>query len=120
VGVTLARGRSAPTMPAPDHSAAQPRRIGGLEETLMQAGRWMVGLGLVAVLIASPAPADEFKVDAETREAARAAIDKGIEFLKSSQSPEGGWVAFRGADPAISALAAKCFAQHPDYGPQHE
>jgi squalene-hopene/tetraprenyl-beta-curcumene cyclase len=47
------------------------------------------------------------------------AIARGLAFLENAQAADGGWPGFRGSDPAITALVAKCFAQHPDYGPAH-
>lgn len=47
------------------------------------------------------------------------AIKRGLVFLQANQLEDGGWRAFDGSDPAFTALVAKCFAQHPDYGPQH-
>jgi squalene-hopene/tetraprenyl-beta-curcumene cyclase len=45
-----------------------------------------------------------------TRQRARAAVAKGLTFLKATQQAEGAWQHAGQDDPAITALAAKCFA----------
>lgn len=50
---------------------------------------------------------------------AATAIERGLAFLKATQKNDGGWENMGQSDPAITALAAKCFVQHPDYGPSH-
>jgi len=53
-------------------------------------------------------------------ERARPAIDKGLKFLASKQEDDGGWAAYTGtSDPAVTAMAAQCFMQDPNYGPRH-
>jgi len=59
------------------------------------------------------------RISAELRHDAQAAVNRGLEFLKAAQAPDGGWRAFAGSDPAITALVVKCFAQDPEYGPDH-
>ncbi|MEP0841279.1 MAG: terpene cyclase/mutase family protein [Phycisphaerae bacterium] len=56
----------------------------------------------------------------ELRRRARPLIERGLRFLESAQAADGGWRA-RGSqsDPAITALAAKAFIQHPGHGPGH-
>ncbi len=49
----------------------------------------------------------------------KGAVDRGLKFLASTQQPDGGWMGRATTDPAITALAAKCFIQHPEYGPGH-
>jgi len=53
------------------------------------------------------------------RPQAQQAIQRGLEFLKAAQADDGGWRGFESCDPAITALVVKCFAQSPDYGPEH-
>ena len=60
------------------------------------------------------------RLDGETTAAVNASVDRALAYLASSQQPDGGWRGFEGSDPAITALAAKCFAQHADYGTRHE
>ncbi len=50
---------------------------------------------------------------------AHAAADRGLEYLAASQSADGSWRAFDKPHPAITALAVKCLAQGPRYGPNH-
>lgn len=70
--------------------------------------RWMGRVSLAAVLATATVCAA-----AETpQQRAQRLIDRGLDYLASQQSPEGGWLAQRGA-PAITALALKAFAQHP-------
>lgn len=48
------------------------------------------------------------------------ALDQALTYLESTQRPDGGWQGVHeGSDPAITALVAQCFAQHPKYGPDH-
>lgn len=58
-------------------------------------------------------------LEAEQEAAVTKAIARAMAFLEANQLPEGGWKGFEGGDPAITALVAKCFAQHPAYGPEH-
>lgn len=53
------------------------------------------------------------------REETARALDRGLKFLAAAQQPDGGWKGHAGADPAVTALAAKCFFQAPRYGPRH-
>ncbi|HOA72031.1 MAG TPA: terpene cyclase/mutase family protein [Phycisphaerae bacterium] len=48
-------------------------------------------------------------------------IDKALRFQAAAQREDGGWVGFKPdqSDPAITALVAQTFIQHPDYGPEH-
>jgi squalene-hopene/tetraprenyl-beta-curcumene cyclase len=48
-------------------------------------------------------------------------IDKAMKFQAAAQRADGGWLGFRPdeSDPAITALVAQTFIQHPDYGPDH-
>jgi squalene-hopene/tetraprenyl-beta-curcumene cyclase len=50
-----------------------------------------------------------------TRLAAEQAIDRAIAWFIQKRGPNGGWQEEMG--PAITALVAKCFLQHEDYGP---
>src|SRR5688500_9642110 len=47
-------------------------------------------------------------------EQAQATIDKGLNFLKAQQKPDGGWASEK-EPPAITALVLKCFVQDPKY-----
>ncbi len=55
----------------------------------------------------------------QTRQQASATIDRALAFLKATHRQDGSWENMGESDPAITALAAKCFIQHPDYGPGH-
>ena len=55
----------------------------------------------------------------QARQQASAAIERSLSFLKAIQKQDGGWEHAGQSDPAITALVAKCFIQHPDYGPGH-
>lgn len=69
----------------------------------------------VAALIAAPAFAQQGKL----AEQVQASIDKGIEFIKSQQKPDGGWQTEKDP-PAITALVVKALAQDPKVGPNAE
>jgi squalene-hopene/tetraprenyl-beta-curcumene cyclase len=78
----------------------------------------------VLALAVSPARADRneerlTRIDPVIRKESDEAQKRALEYLKASQSLDGGWTGFQGSDPAITALVAKCFAQHPDYGAKH-
>ncbi len=59
------------------------------------------------------------RIDPLVQKQADEAQKRALEYLAASQQPDGGWEGHQGSDPAISALVAKCFAQHPDYGSNH-
>ncbi|MCG3137634.1 MAG: hypothetical protein HJJLKODD_01483 [Phycisphaerae bacterium] len=54
-----------------------------------------------------------------TRTQTVAAINRAMDFLKNTQGLDGSWSHQEHPDPAITALVAQCFMQHPDYGPDH-
>ncbi|HSW46277.1 MAG TPA: prenyltransferase/squalene oxidase repeat-containing protein [Phycisphaerae bacterium] len=58
---------------------------------------------------------------AELRRQAGPPIDKAMRYFVDRQAADGGWKGMfgEGSDPAISALIALTFIQHPDYGPKH-
>ncbi|MCB9849981.1 MAG: terpene cyclase/mutase family protein [Phycisphaerales bacterium] len=82
--------------------------------------RLIIALLATCVVSATTFAADGEKLSPELRKRTDAAIDRGLAFLRNAQAPDGGWRAFENTDPAFTALAAKCFAQAPDYGPKHE
>ncbi|MBI4582008.1 MAG: terpene cyclase/mutase family protein [Planctomycetes bacterium] len=50
------------------------------------------------------------------------AIERALRYQAEHQRADGGWTSgmpFGGSDPAITALVAQTFIQHPDYGPEH-
>ena len=59
------------------------------------------------------------RVDPVVKQRAEEAQKQALTYLESTQNFDGGWNGFLGSDPAITALVAKCFAQHPDYGTNH-
>jgi len=45
---------------------------------------------------------------------------RALKFQAAAQAEDGGWPGpMGGSDPAITALVAQTFVQHPDYGPNH-
>lgn len=61
----------------------------------------------------APAPANVANAN-DAAAAAQATVDKGLNFLKQTQKPDGGWQA--DADPpAITAIAVKAFVQDPHF-----
>ncbi len=86
--------------------------------------------GIVTPAIAAPStgpatqpagmqPAGNPAVSPTLRHRARAAIARGLDYLKSVQNSDGAWQSFGVPDPAITSIAAQAFAQDPDYGPAH-
>src|SRR5205823_1215367 len=75
----------------------------------MKIAKKLVVTLLVAVMTGSTAVAQTAPADK-----AQAAIDKGLEFLKSQQKPDGSWER-PGDPPAISALVLKAFMQDKKY-----
>jgi squalene-hopene/tetraprenyl-beta-curcumene cyclase len=59
------------------------------------------------------------KLTPELRRRVDKAVAKGLEYLAATQQADGGWQLFGKSDPAITALAARCFIQSPAYGPRH-
>jgi squalene-hopene/tetraprenyl-beta-curcumene cyclase len=49
----------------------------------------------------------------------RKAMERGLAFLAASQRPDGGWEHLGRSDPAITALAAKCFIADARHGAAH-
>jgi squalene-hopene/tetraprenyl-beta-curcumene cyclase len=93
---------------------------------MMTHRRTITGSASLAILLTTvppiaraDGPNSEFKPD--LRQHAERAIHQGLEFLKAAQQRNGGWPgpSIDDGDPAITALVAKCFLQHPDYGPNH-
>lgn len=56
----------------------------------------------------------------ELRRKAAPMMARALKFQAAAQAQDGGWPGPTGAsDPAITALVAQTFIQHPDYGPNH-
>jgi len=53
----------------------------------------------------------------QLRKQVQASIDRALDYLKTAQEPDGSWASKAG--PAITALVARCFAEHSEYGPNH-
>lgn len=72
-------------------------------------------------VLAAPAETRPAGPDREAlRRAVEPVVERGLRFLEAAQAPDGGWPgAGQGSDPAITAIVAKTFIQHPDYGPRH-
>ncbi|NOX59787.1 MAG: terpene cyclase/mutase family protein, partial [Planctomycetes bacterium] len=87
----------------------------------------MFCLILAAVSLATPlvnvradsGPDRLHRIEPELKRRVDVAQKKALSFLLTAQRPDGGWEGFQGSDPAITALVAKCFAQHPDFGVKH-
>src|SRR4051794_12490436 len=69
---------------------------------------------LAIMLIAVVSTSSAIAATSETQDKAQAAIDKGLEYLKSQQKPDGSWER-PGDPPAISALVLKAFMQDSKY-----
>lgn len=74
-------------------------------------------IGSVAQCLAQSAPATRPGTSLATRHQAQALIDRGADFLLSTQSRRGGW----GPDdaPGVSAIVLKALIQTPAIGPRH-
>jgi squalene-hopene/tetraprenyl-beta-curcumene cyclase len=73
---------------------------------------------LIIVALSTPLHAGDNDLPAWQRRA-QTSLERGLAFLASTQQPDGGWTLRSGSDPAITAMAAKCFIQYPKFGPQH-
>ena len=84
------------------------------------AGAGSIALMMTMAAVTQAAP-PEGAVPPELQRRAEQAIRHGLEFLKATQDASGGWPGPGpdAGDPAVTALAAKCFVQHPDYGAKH-
>jgi squalene-hopene/tetraprenyl-beta-curcumene cyclase len=75
---------------------------------------------LAAGLLLTPVSVTaEPELDLATSTAARASIEKGLEYLVAAQGEDGGWEAFGRSNPAITALVVKALMQDAAYGPSH-
>ncbi|MBN1943259.1 MAG: terpene cyclase/mutase family protein [Phycisphaerae bacterium] len=63
-------------------------------------------------------PAPEGAMDAAHAKRAGELINRGLAYLASKQQPDGGWSIDGAFTPAVTALAAKAFVQHPDFNSQ--
>ncbi|HET6427463.1 MAG TPA: prenyltransferase/squalene oxidase repeat-containing protein, partial [Phycisphaerae bacterium] len=60
-------------------------------------------------------------IDAAHRRLAEERIGRGLKYLLAQRNPDGGWGFAPGAShPALTAMAVRCFLQHPDYGPRSQ
>jgi squalene-hopene/tetraprenyl-beta-curcumene cyclase len=69
---------------------------------------------ITAALVGLIATSSTLAATSSTADKAQAAIDKGLEYLKSQQKPDGTWER-PGDPPAISALVLKAFMQDSKY-----
>lgn len=88
--------------------------------SVSQLGRVLCGTAIVfsgslSLAADPPKPSLDFKTATEVK----AAVTKGLEYLKAVQTPEGAWQASGKPHMAVTALAVKAFAQDADYGPKH-
>lgn len=74
--------------------------------------------GLMATVFAL-SPATTTLAEETVADQARAAVQRGLDYLVASQSADGGWQAFGKSHPAITALAINSLARDPAYGPDH-
>src|SRR5688500_10312340 len=73
----------------------------------------LVSLSVVLSLLVLPLPASRAnQPDPQAR--AQALVDKGLDFLKSQQKPDGGWHSEKDP-PAITAIVLRAFVQHDAY-----
>lgn len=86
---------------------------------------WGVLVGAGVVLGGEPAPAKAgagkglAPLPAALCTRVETGINRGLQFLAATQQPNGGWKGMLETDPAITALAAKCFIQNTRYGSRH-
>jgi squalene-hopene/tetraprenyl-beta-curcumene cyclase len=76
---------------------------------------WGLSFGILILAPVSGAGAD----DDVWRERTVESVDSALRYLASTQQPDGGWTLRDASDPAITALAVKCFVQSPQYGADH-
>lgn len=74
---------------------------------------------LQLALLVAPQLQAQTKLDFKIATDAKAAVDKGLQYLNATQHPEGGWEVKGKPHMAITALVVKAFAQDPAFGPGH-
>ena len=80
---------------------------------------FFIPLLLLASISTAQEPERTVGKDVELRRQTDRAVLAGLKYLVATQREDGGWEMRGISDPAVTALAAKCFIQHPDYGPGH-
>ena len=87
------------------------------------ASRSLLGLGLgfvtVLALAGAPARGQDGQLDMAIRTRTHDAVGEALRYLVAGQREDGGWVAFDGSHPAITALVVKAIVQDDRYGPKH-
>ena len=90
----------------------------------MRVGKLLrVALPLCAAMTFDVASANDgdrdVPIDLATRTQVHESVGRALQYLVASQRADGGWEAFGGSHPAITALAVKCLIQDDRYGPKH-
>jgi len=74
---------------------------------------------ILAAMSAARICAGQPPLEPQIAQQARAAVAKGLDYLRAAQQADGGWLLHGKSNPAITALAAKCFIQDRRFGADH-
>ncbi|UCG32964.1 MAG: terpene cyclase/mutase family protein [Phycisphaerales bacterium] len=93
----------------------------GIRPTVLMMCITVAGTIAMQAAAGEPAPQEDVKTSLppELARQMEEATGRGLAYLAATQRPDGGWELMGQSDPAITALATRCFIQAAAYGPEH-